>query len=504
MKKTLRPSGGHILDIDPLELADQFLSRAHNVHTRKGFPSRIGGRRVAYSGTGGNALHIMNFVLSDFNWWVFFKANTIIARQAATTADITYAGITAVANPYEWVSTLLNGFPCFTNGKDVPYYWDGVAANDAVPLPDWPVGTVAKGIGAFRFHLFAWNLEDAGGVFDNKFMWSSAAEPGTVPDSWTPLASNEAGSGFCPDTPGRIVCAEALGTQFMLYKPTSFYAVEYLGQQPDNIFTVRPINRSVGALSSHCVLEMGAHLVVGNDDIVLTDGINTRSIAENRIKTFLATQIDETNQLNAFVLRDVSKHEVWVCVPEAGNTFCTVAHIWDEKRDTWVTRDLNQVTHGITGFVADTAVDNTWDADSQFWDLDNNAWTESAINTRLRVVVGEPANAFVEDTNDLTTITSRLQKYDMGFDDDSQRKITRRVWVYGTGAGMNTLQVRLGSRNDVKDTTPIVWGSFRDIQSDGTPYEVEGRYISVETQQTGTDTYTVSKLIVEADYNGAY
>jgi hypothetical protein len=111
---------------------------------------------------------------------------------------------------------------------------------------------------------------------------------------------------------------------------------------------------------------------------------------------------------------------------------------------------------------------------------------------------------YLEDTDDTTTVTSRLQKYDMTFDDDSQRKLTSRVWVYGTGAAMDSMQVRLGARNDVKETTPIVWGDFRALQSDGTPYEVEGRYISVETQQTGTTGYTVSKLIIEAEFNGAY
>jgi hypothetical protein len=504
MKKTLRPSGGHILDIDSMELGDQFLSRAHNVNTRKGFPSRIGGRRVAYSGTGNAALHLMNFTLQDLNWWLFFRAAGASARQGASETDITPTPYTATTDPYQWTSCNLNGIPVFNNSRDPAWYWDGDTANNALPLPNWPSGTVAQGICAFRFHLFAFNIEDGTGVFENKYLWSDAAEPGTVPDEWAPTAANEAGSAFLADTPGRIVAGLPLGTQLMFYKPSSAYAVEYAGEQPDNIFKNRNVSRAVGALSPNCVLDMGSHLVVGNDDVVITDGTNVRSIADNRIKRYLANQIDETYQVNSFVLRDLAQREVWVCVPESGNRFATVAHIWDERRDAWTTRDLNTVGHGISGFVSDTASSTTWDSDAGTWDSDSSAWTVNSIGTRSRVVVSEPLQAYVEDTSDLATVTSSLQRYDLTFDDDSLMKLTSRVWVQGSGAGLSNLQVRLGARNSCDDDVSIVWGSFQTLSADGVPYEVRGRYISVETQHTGTDTYTVSKIIIEAGYDGSY
>jgi hypothetical protein len=53
MKLVIRPTGGHILDVDPSELSMEHLSYAHNVHFRKNFPSRINGRRIAYPVSGG-------------------------------------------------------------------------------------------------------------------------------------------------------------------------------------------------------------------------------------------------------------------------------------------------------------------------------------------------------------------------------------------------------------------------------------------------------------------
>lgn len=505
MKLTLRPSGGHVLDIDSSEVADRFLSRANNVHTRKGYPSRIGGRRVAYSGFGADTLHLMNFNLQSANWWVALKANTISARQGGTTVDITFPGQLTVANPYEWSSGLLNGIPVFTNGKDVMLFWDGDGAHDADEVPGWPVGTICKALAVFRYHVFALNIENPSGTFENLVMHSDAAEPGTLPQTWTPGADNEAGSFALSDTPGRCICGVPLGTTLMIYKPAAIYAVEYLGQQPDNIFVNRPVVRSAGALSTHCVLEMGPrHLVVGNDDIVLTDGINVTSIAENRIKTFLSNTIDETNILNTFVIRDINKREVWVCVPESGAQFATIAHIWDERRDTWVTRDLNNVSHGIVGFVDDTAVDDTWDSDAETWDSDLTPWTVATINTRPKVVTAEPAALYVEDTFDATTVESIIQKLDLDFGDDSQIKLTSRIYVYGSGAGMADVFVRMGARADTDENTPIQWGPYRARQNDGTPYEVSGRYISIEITTTGTDIWTINRIAVEAEYNGPY
>jgi hypothetical protein len=507
--RTFRPTGGHILDIDPSEVADDLLTLARNVHTRKGFPSRIGGRRIAYPVSAGHApndpYHLLNLQLNTFNWWMLFGPSNIYGVEGTNFYDITYAGMQAITDPSEWSATLLNGIPVYSNGKDVLLYWDGNGGTDSLAIPGFPAATSVKYVVAFRFHLFGLNVDGPGGQFDNQIIWSDATDPGALPASWTAGPSNEAGSAILADTRGQCICGVPLNAQLMIYKNEAVYPVEYAGQQPDNIFTVRPANRSLGALGPHTVVDLGdRHLVVGNDDVCLFDGVNVKSIAQDRIKRFLANSIDETYAKNSFVVRDLNQRETWVCVPESGARFATVAHIWDERHDTWVTRDLNSVRHATVGFVTDTTVNATWDADAAAWDTDLSAWNEGSTGSITKVVVAEPSTQYVEDTADTITVTGIIAKYDLSFGDDSQSKIINGVWIRGTGLGFGQIEFRLGARAKPDDS--IVWQGWQSARVDGqlTIPEIDGRYISIEIRAVSSSEWTINKIIFEWKQNGPY
>lgn len=505
MKTILRPVGGHILDVESSELSDQVLSLAKNVDMRRGFPSRIRGRRSAYNPPlPTDPYHLLNFNLNSFNWWLVFGTNKIYALETSNEYDVSIASQSTIANPYEWSSTLLNGIPAFTNGKNPPQYWTGNSADDAIALPGFPANTVCKFIVAFRFHLFALNIDDGSNVFNNLILWSEATEPGAVPQTWTPAADNEAGSAFLADTEGACIAGRPLGTQLMIYKPASFYAIEYAGQQPDNIFIVRPVVRSAGLLSPHALKTIGSNqVVVGNDDVILTDGLNARSIADNRIKRTLANSVDTTNAQNVFTVYDNNAKELWVCVPESGNQFATVAHIWDQGRDNWVSRDLNAVKYGTTGYITDTSPSQAWDSDSQVWDADVSTWNEAQQGGTQRVVMAETSAMYVEDLPETNLVNAFIQRTDLTFQDDSQKKVTSRVHIEGSGIGLSTLTFRLGARDATSDN--IAWGPYVTRQADGYPYEVTGRFISVEVRNnTSAEAWTITRITIEAEYDGAF
>lgn len=505
MKVQLRPVGGHVLDVDSLELSSQVLSLAKNVHMRRGFPSRIRGRRSTYTPPlPTEPYHILNLNLQSTNFWMLFGTDDIFAITEAGETDISMPAQLTIANPHEWSSTLLNGVPAFTNGKNLPHYWDGSTLTDAVPLPGWPASTTCKYIVAFRFHLFALNIDGPSGTFDNYIMWSDAAEPGSVPTSWTPAADNEAGSAFLADTAGRVIAGSPLGTQLMMYKPGSFYAIEYAGQQPDNIFIVRPVVRATGLLSPHALKSIGTHqAVVGNEDVVLTDGLNVRSIADGRVKQSLASSIDEDNSQNVFTIYDENKRELWVCVPEAGNQFANIAHIWDERRDNWVTRDLVATKYGTIGYVTDTSVSLAWDSDGDTWDSDLTSWNDITQGGTQRVVTVTGSEMYIEDVPEPTLVDARIQRLDLTFDDAEQIKVTNRVHIEGSGTGLSTLQFRLGSR-DSTDAS-IAWGAYVTRQAGGQEYEISGRFISIEIYNSSSpNPWTITRITIEAEYDGDF
>jgi hypothetical protein len=505
MKAILRPSGGHILDVESIELADSFLSFAKNVHMRKGFPSRLAGRRIAYPVDAGAAptdpMHLLNLNLNSFNWWMLFGNQDIYAVEGNNFYDISIPGQNSIANPYEWSSTLLNGIPVFSNGKDAPHYWNGDGNDVAVEIPGWPATTSCKFIVAFRFHLFALNIDGPGGVIDNAIMWSDAAEPGTLPASWTAAPSNEAGSGFLADTEGRCIAGLPLATQLMIYKPNSVYAAEYVGT-PD-VFSIRPVVRSIGLLSPHALRAVGTqHAVVGNDDVVLTDGVNVRSIADSRIKQYLKNSIDENNALNTFIVYDQNQKELWVCAPEPGSQYATVAHIWDQARDNWVTKDLNNVRHATIGYATDQAPSDIWDDDSQAWDDDFGPWNAASVGAISKVVTAEDTLMYVEDVPADTIIDATITRTDLTFGDSDVRKVTSRVYLEGSGA-LSGLYVRLGARNSTNDA--IAWGTYVLYQSGGIPFEVAGTLISIEVaNNTTANPWTVTRITIEAEPDGAY
>lgn len=505
MKAIIRPLGGHILDVDSLELPDDKLTFAKNVDTRKVFPSRIRGRRSTYAPPlPVDPYHLLNVSLNTFNWWMMFGPSSIYALETSNEYDISIPAQIAIADPYEWSSTLLNGIPVFTNGRNIPHYWNGNSATDATPLPGWPTDTICRYIVAFRFHLFALNIENGSGIFENLIMWSEATDPGAIPQSWTPTAENEAGSAFLADTEGRCVAGSPLGTQLMIYKPASFYAIEYAGQQPDNIFIVRPVVRSTGLLSPHAIKTIGnAHAIVGNDDVVLNDGLNPVSIADGRIKKYLANNIDSTNSRNVFTIWDKNNKELWVCAPEPGSQFCSIAHIWDKTRDSWVTRDLAAVRYGTTGLVNDTSPSQTWNADANSWDSDLSSWNEIPGGGTEQVVLAQASAMYVEDVPETNLVSASIQRLDLTFQDSEQIKVTNRVYIEGTGAGLSSLVFRLGYRNSVDDG--IVWGAFVPRQAGGKEYETVGKFISIEVMNSDSaNAWTVTRIIIEAEYDGSY
>jgi hypothetical protein len=502
----VRPTKGIASDVPANEVGPDFYTTGNNVVFRNGFAQRIGGSRAVYGTLPAAVRHMLNARIDTTNFWLFFGDDTVHALETSNDDDVTGSTLTPIDAPWQYASTILNGVPCFTNGFDAPRYWGGDVGVPFADLPDWPSGTICKSLVAFKFHLVALDIDGPDGHFESMVIVSSAAEPGTVPASWTPAADNEADRFVIGDTIGPAMCAVALRGTLLIFKRSATYGMNYV-ENPNGPgeFSVQQLFDSRGALTRHSAVSVGSQVfVVSDGDIALTDGTNWQSVAQGRMKDFLFSQLDQDNYENLFVVFHRAKNEVWVCFPESGNAYPTKAIVYDVATDAFGVRDLADVPCAAVGVVNDTATDESYDADSGTFDSDESLF--NAVNFSLAtesLVIGYGTTSEMQDTGDNVAVAASVGKYDMTFDAPERVKFVRRVHVRAQ-PGFGTLYVRVGARMSPTDT--ITWSTEQTLSE---PEQIvncfaQGRYISVEVRGQDGNVWVVSGLDLEAELRGYF
>ena len=500
----LKPTHGLNFDIPANETSEEFYTAGDNVIFRQGFASRTGGYRAVYGTLPSAVYHLLNVRVDTTNFWLTWGAASVHALETSNEHDIEGSALQTVTQPYQYSSTILNGIPVFSNSLDSPQYWTGDVGDNFATLTDWPASTICKSIAAAKYHLFAMDIDGPSGHFESQVLWSNAAEPGTIPDSWTPAADNEAGSAELSDTPGPVLCMVPLRGSYIFYKRSSTYAADYVGG--NEVFAFRTLLTSSGALTRHSVCDInGQHFVVTDGDIILTDGTNRLSVAQGRMKDYLFATLDQTNYENLFVIYNRGRNEVWVCYPETGNTYCTTALVYDVANDAFGIRDLATVKCAAIGIVNDTDPDESWAAATYTWDAATQYWGTSNFSLAVEsMVLGYGTTMEMQDTDDAVATASSVGKYDLTFGDSERIKCVKRVHVR-TASGSGTLYVRVGSKMHPNDS--MTWAT--EVELDTATSQIvdafaQGRYISVEVRSDDTDVWTVTGIDLEAELRGYF
>lgn len=491
----LRPTKGIVTDVPPNEVAPEFYTAGRNVLMRRGFASRVLGSRQVYATLPANVLHL-RYALG---YWLAFGAATIRALKTSAVSDVSMAGQHAIAEPWQWASALLNGIPIATNGADPLSYWAGNVGAPFVTLPDWNANWTCASVAVFKFHIFALDLTLTSARFQSLIKWSDAAEPGTVPGSWTPADDNEAGDVELSDAPGPVMCAAPGRGSLIIYKPTATYAADYVAGE--SIFAFRQLFSTTGALTRHAVASMsGQQLVVTGDDIIITDGQNRQSIGQQRMRTYLFNQLG-AGFANLFTFYNRPQNEVLICYPVGTDTICSQALVYDVSNDSFGVRDLPQITCAELGVLDDALPLDTWDADAQAWDADNTPWDVTGSPATEALVFGSGAMLLAQDTADLVTLDASIGRYDLTFGDPERVKFVRRVHVRAE-PGFEELLVRVGSRMSPSES--IAWSNEVALQE---PAQIvntfaQGRYISAEVRSNRDKVWTVTGIDLEGEVRG--
>jgi hypothetical protein len=502
----LRPQGGFISDIPPAEVGDNFFTGCSNVVFRNGFAGRILGSRNAYAtalgvAAPGQLMHAINAERAGTNYWLIFESDgTAWYIEGNNATQMDNALLSAVTDPWRHSSALLNGVPIYSNGNDEPVFWGG---GNLATLTDWTATESCEFIAVSKFHIFALDISGPGGDFPSLLKWSAAAEPGTIPNSWTPAANNEAGSVELSDSPGALLCAYPLRDALIIYKRSAMYSAQYVGG--NNKFQFRKVQSSSGALTRRSVCDInGKHFVISDGDILVTDGTNRQSVGEGRVKDYFFNQLDSDNYLNTFCSYNRAKDEVLIGFPTAGSEFANSALVYDVQRNSFGVRSLPNVVHAPVGYVNDTSPSNTWADRTDTWADAVDKWGSSSVAAATdRVVLIHTDEMVEQDTLDAVAVNASLSKYDMTFGQAERVKFVRRLHIRAA-ANYGTLLVRVGGKMEPNDAT--TWSnevSITDPEQVVNLFAV-GRYISVEVRSIDSTVWEITALEIEAEIRGYF
>lgn len=388
-------------------------------------------------------------------YWVAAGLTNVYCSLSGTGA---WASITRAAGTYSatadarWNGGTLNGILVLNNGVDTPQYWSTPsAATQLQNLTAWPASTRCTALRPHKYFLMAINIIQGAGNYPHRVMWSHPADPGSVPSSWDVTdATKDAG---WLDLPGddNAIDGGTLRDSFIVYKQRSTHLMQHIGG--NDIFRRQQIFTESGILTTNCWTELnGTHVVFTASDVIQHDGATANSIIDRKMRRWLFQNIDETYAGRSFVCKQHYFNEVWICFPEAGNTTCNLALVWNWKNNTLSIRDIPNIAHAASGPISGAAT-STWASDSDSWASDTLGWNASEFTPNLqRLVMASPATnkLFLADTGTSysgSAIPGVLERSGLDFGDSSKIKTITRVRPKFKGEG-NEVNLYIGSQSD--------------------------------------------------------
>jgi hypothetical protein len=252
------------------------------------------------------------------------------------------------------------------------------------------------------------------------------------------------------------------------------------------IFQIQRLPGDSGMMFRGCAANTPAgHVVLTSGDVVINTGQGMQSIADGWVRRYLNNNIDSVNYQRSFVTVNPQENEVLVCFPEAGETACSLALVWNWKDKTWGKRELHNATYGAVGQISGDAAFTTWDNDFETWELDGTTWNEDEYApNEARLLLCETGRivAFDVSSSDdgVTPFPGTLERTGMWLEDAELNKLLRAVYPRIDAPANAAVSVQFGAAMTPdalpvwSDPVPFVAG--QDIKADSF---AQGRYLAL-------------------------
>ena len=322
---------------------------------------------------------------SQATFWVWFQdkeigsVNQTITPQESwenpqSQEPISSATYTGTWPADIWITSKLNAILMATNGKDAPQVHyklggaDTISTDQMIDFPNWPTGSTAKYVAAYKSFVVCGNVVDESGKhLPNAVWWSHPSDPGFFPGDgpeaalgWD-VANPESSSGRSElgRNSGAIISMVPLRDSLMIYCENAVYRMSFVGGQ--YIFKFIELFGNTGIFGPNSVVEYdGMHFCVGKDDVYIHDGQQRKTISDGRIKRYLYDNlsIDDRNVLNVIARRDIS--EIWVMYRKTKTVSGQIANdhalIWNYEDNVWTETTLDLTGGGYTERISASTV----------------------------------------------------------------------------------------------------------------------------------------------------
>jgi hypothetical protein len=473
------------LDIDPIRLDDTHWTEAGNMVPRPGAMERARGYSEIYASPAFPPTFLLATPQLGVPYWLYAGTNKIgIINNSNNHIDVTPAELTSAVAENSWSGGNLNGIAVINAVENPAFYWFNGVGDTAKVLPGLRTNTRYSVMRPFKYHLIGLGVSGPGGDFGDALHWSDAADPGQVPDSWVPEASNEAGDNILADESGNIIDGLTLRDSFYIYKQDSVYEMSYTGGP--SVFRFRKVFGSTGVLTRNCVVRVkGTHVVLGNGDIYQHDGQNTKSIVDGLVRDSFFATIDDTSFANSFVVYLEPREEVWFCVPTTGSERPNLALVWNVTTGQWGYRAIPAADFAASGVVGEVQTQENWEDDNETWNSDTTRWLNQTFNNTedsILLADSEKQKLFLANntvTADGENYRVTVGKLGMSLDDPQHEKAIRRIWPIINAPQDTTFTLELFNQRDPQ--APIEQVSVQQFQPgrNGVAVNVNARYLGM-------------------------
>jgi hypothetical protein len=484
---------------------------SRNVRYRDGAAEKCRGYQQALGDLSATAIWAQPISDGTNYFWVYGSQTVLYATDGSTHANVTGAVTLNATEDLGFTGGAFHGHMLVNDGAGIPQSWVPSLGNDFVSLTAWPATTLTcKVLRPFKDFIFAFRITDNGDYNPRLMRWSDRAGQGRLPLSWDFAdPTNQAGINELGQTHDLLVDALPLRDSLMIYKEQHTWIADYIGT--DDVFNFRQVFSQVGLITENCVVAFGSqHLVLTDQDVVLHDGNSARSILDKKARRWLFNRINTNRFRRCYLVPDYRNREVYICFPESGADYPTMALVWNWAEDTLHPFDLGgPKTFATPGIIPGVAV--SFDADAGTFDDASGTFDEETYNPfQSRVLLLDAAfkRAYQNDSGESyngNVMSVYAERTGMAINKDlGQLKRIKRIFPRVLGTPGDVIRFYIGARATQNATTawqgPFLFTVGVDYKID---FRVTARLLDLRFEYSGSNTFRLHGMSFEFDNAGS-